>query len=244
MSKSIGGETLVDISCLRFMSCDAQVMLFLLVNSRAEWQRKDYAIFFSEREFLTWLVNWWSFSPSLLILTISSGWKLFWGNSDPHTQLGARGHAWKSTQPSHFQTSEPMPSIDEYSVEKYYWLIPQEVPTCLNSPSTASSRALMDQLETLSDRVGESYSDFHFHDGLVAIMDTLRATNCLVQEEQPWLLAKSDPVRRDWVLALVFETLRICGLLLQPCVPSLSSKLWKRQNWFKRSRTIQVSFTV
>ena len=90
MSKSIGGETLVDISCLRFMSCDAQVMLFLLVNSRAEWQRKDYAIFFSEREFLTWLVNWWSFSPSLLILTISSGWKLFWGNSDPHTQLVAR----------------------------------------------------------------------------------------------------------------------------------------------------------
>ena len=61
-------------------------------------------------------------------------------------------------------------------------------------------------------------------------MDTLRATNCLVQEEQPWLLAKSDPVRRDWVLALVFETLRICGLLLQPCVPSLSSKLLDRLN--------------
>ena len=36
MSKSIGGETLVDISCLRFMSCDAQVMLFLLLNSRAK----------------------------------------------------------------------------------------------------------------------------------------------------------------------------------------------------------------
>ena len=36
MSKSIGGETLVDICCLRFMSCDAQVMLFLLLNSRAE----------------------------------------------------------------------------------------------------------------------------------------------------------------------------------------------------------------
>ena len=123
-----------------------------------------------------------------------------------------------------------MPSIDEYSEKKYYKIIPQEVPTCLNSPSTASSRALMDQLETLSDRVGESYSDFHFHDGLVAIMDTLRATNCLVQEEQPWLLAKSDPVRRDWVLALVFETLRVCGLLLQPCVPSLSSKLLDRLN--------------
>ena len=31
-------------------------------------------------------------------------------------------------------------------------------------------------------------------------------------------------------MALVFETLRVCGLLLQPCVPSLSSKLLDRLN--------------
>ena len=88
----------------------------------------------------------------------------------------------------------------------------------------------MDQLETLSDRVGESYSDFQFYDGLVAVMDTLRSTNSLVQEEQPWLLSKTDPERRDWVLAVVLESLRVCGVLLQPCIPSISSKLLDRLN--------------
>ena len=88
----------------------------------------------------------------------------------------------------------------------------------------------MDQLETLSDRVGESYADFQFYDGLVAVMDTLRATNSLVQEEQPWVLGKTDPERRDWVLAVVLESLRVCGILLQPCIPSISSKLLDRLN--------------
>jgi len=106
----------------------------------------------------------------------------------------------------------------------------QEVPACSSSTSTPSSIALLDQLETLSDRVGESYADFQFYDGLVAVMDTLRATNSLVQEEQPWVLGKTDPERRDWVLAIVLESLRVCGILLQPCIPSISSKLLDRLN--------------
>ena len=104
------------------------------------------------------------------------------------------------------------------------------MPACSSYPSTPSSEALFDQLETLSERVGESYADFQFYDGLVAIMDTLRATNSMVQEEQPWVLGKTDPERRDWVLAVVLESLRVCGVLLQPCVPSISSKLLDRLN--------------
>ena len=104
------------------------------------------------------------------------------------------------------------------------------MPACSSSTSTLSSIALLDQLETLSDRVGESYADFQFYDGLVAVMDTLRATNSLVQEEQPWVLGKTDPERRDWVLAVVLESLRVCGILLQPCIPSISSKLLDRLN--------------
>ena len=101
---------------------------------------------------------------------------------------------------------------------------------CSSSTSTPSSIGLLDQLETLSDRVGESYADFQFYNGLVAVMDTLRATNSLVQEEQPWVLGKTDPERRDWVLAIVLESLRVCGILLQPCIPSISSKLLDRLN--------------
>ena len=104
------------------------------------------------------------------------------------------------------------------------------MPACSSYPITPSSEALFGQLETLSERVGECYADFRFYDGLVAVMDTLRATNSLVQEEQPWLLGKTDPERRDWVLSVVLESLRVCGVLLQPCIPSISSKLLDRLN--------------
>ena len=115
------------------------------------------------------------------------------------------------------------------------------MPACSSCPSTPSSEALFDQLETLSERVGESYADFQFYDGLVAVMDTLRATNSLVQEEQPWVLGKTDPERRDWVLAVVLESLRVCGVLLQPCLPSISSKLLDRLNVPTAKRDWQAS---
>ena len=115
------------------------------------------------------------------------------------------------------------------------------MPACTSYPGTPSSKALFDQLETLSERVGESYADFQFYDGLVAVMDTLRATNSLVQEEQPWVLGKTDPERRDWVLAVVLESLRVCGVLLQPCIPSISSRLLDRLNVPAAERDWQAS---
>ena len=115
------------------------------------------------------------------------------------------------------------------------------MPACSSCPSTPSSEALFHQLETLSERVGKSYADFQFYDGLVAVMDTLRATNSMVQEEQPWVLGKTDPERRDWVLAVVLESLRVCGVLLQPCIPSISSKILDRLNVPMAERDWQAS---
>ena len=92
--------------------------------------------------------------------------------------------------------------------------------------------------------MGKSYADFQFYDGLVAVMDTLRATNSMVQEEQPWVLGKTDPERRDWVLAVVLESLRVCGVLLQPCIPSISSKLLDRLNVPVAERDWQASSPI
>lgn len=75
-------------------------------------------------------------------------------------------------------------------------------------------------------------------------METLRATNSLVQEEQPWVLSKTDPERRDWVLAVVLESLRVCGVLLQPCIPSISSKLLDRLNVPVAERDWQASSPI
>ena len=123
----------------------------------------------------------------------------------------------------------------------FYNITSQEVPAFSSYPRTPSSEALIGQLETLGERVGESYADFRFYDGLVAVMDTLRATNSLVQEEQPWALGKTHPERRDWVLGVVLESLRVCGLLLQPCVPSISSKLLDRLNVPMEGRNWQAA---
>ena len=57
-------------------------------------------------------------------------------------------------------------------------------------------------------------------------MTVLRLTNQFVQEQQPWTLkSEADQEKLQWVLSTCFETLRICGILLQPVVPRLSSKL-------------------
>ena len=54
-------------------------------------------------------------------------------------------------------------------------------------------------------------------------------------------LGKTDPERRDWVLAVVLESLRVCGVLLQPCIPSISSKLLDRLNVPVAERDWQAS---
>jgi len=104
----------------------------------------------------------------------------------------------------------------------------QEVPAATLAASTATSAALLAGLEGLAARVGAHYSALNFHQGIVAVMEVVRTANLLVQEERPWLLAKEEPERRDWVLALVLETLRVAGLLLLPIVPTTSSRLLAR----------------
>ena len=74
--------------------------------------------------------------------------------------------------------------------------------------------------------VGDSYDQFNFYQGCVHIMAMLRLANQFVQEQQPWTLkAESDCDKLHWVLSLTFECLRISGILLQPIVPDLSSRL-------------------
>jgi methionyl-tRNA synthetase len=76
--------------------------------------------------------------------------------------------------------------------------------------------------------VGELFGQLKFHDGIVAVMDMLRASNQLVQEEQPWSLGRTDPGRRDWVVGQVLESLRVAGVLMQPVLPATAARLLDR----------------
>ena len=65
-------------------------------------------------------------------------------------------------------------------------------------------------------------------------METIRNCNNLIQENKPWLLLKSDlkedHSQLDKIIFIVYETLRIAGILLQPIIPSLSVDLLERLN--------------
>ena len=88
------------------------------------------------------------------------------------------------------------------------------------------AQELENQMKNAKDLVAESYDQFNFYQGCVHIMSLLRLANQFVQEQQPWTLkAESERDQLHWVLALTFECLRISGLLLQPVVPDLASRL-------------------
>jgi len=84
-------------------------------------------------------------------------------------------------------------------------------------------------LESLADKVRPHFEECHHAHGVDEIMEVLRRTNEFVQEEKPWELKKGnsdkDIERLRTVLHVTMESLRVCGILLQPIVPDLSGRL-------------------
>ncbi|CAF1218278.1 unnamed protein product [Rotaria magnacalcarata] len=102
-------------------------------------------------------------------------------------------------------------------------------PSRPSHPLSSAATELLDQYINLPLRVTTAYDSYEFYHGIIAIMNVLRACNAYVQHEQPWLLAKStienDRQRLQILIYLTLECLRICGILLQPIVPSISKQL-------------------
>ena len=74
------------------------------------------------------------------------------------------------------------------------------------------------------------FGDYNIYRGLDAIVAQLHRTNSFVQLHKPWEL-KKQPEQSDWlncILSVTIETLRVCGILLQPVTPSLCDKLLSR----------------
>jgi methionyl-tRNA synthetase len=89
---------------------------------------------------------------------------------------------------------------------------------------------LLSTLESLGDRVGEEFENFKHAHGVDHVMEVLRRTNEYVQEEKPWELKKSSPERLKVVLHLAMDSLRVCGILLQPIVPNLCTQMLDKLN--------------
>lgn len=80
--------------------------------------------------------------------------------------------------------------------------------------------------------MSELYDDFAFSRAIDILLIHIYWTNSLVQAHQPWKLVKSNDATSQQHLQLILhvsmETMRVCGILLQPVIPYLASSLLTR----------------
>lgn len=89
---------------------------------------------------------------------------------------------------------------------------------------------LIESLFSLGPKVDKLFSVAQFHDGIDHILASLRLANKLINDTKPWELVK-NPALEEYlhgVLYITFETLRICGILMQPVTPKMTTKLLDR----------------
>ncbi len=96
------------------------------------------------------------------------------------------------------------------------------------------------KIDSIRVECGEHYDAFNFYNGIQAIMGVLRVANNIVQDLKPWDLAKStdekDAILLKKILFLVYESLRVSCILLQPIVPDLSKKALDKLNVSQEER--------
>ena len=97
----------------------------------------------------------------------------------------------------------------------------------LNKYSNEEVRDLCGSLEVLRRKVEGHYAEWEYYKGVDLVMDCLRKTNNYLTVEEPWELRKrpDEAERLDFVLGAAMESLRICGILLQPIIPNLAKQL-------------------
>lgn len=94
------------------------------------------------------------------------------------------------------------------------------------------SLKLIKKLKKLPSIYEEHFESYNFYLAIDEMIATLHVTNNLVQESQPWMLVK-DPemdTKLNAVLALVFESLRINAILLQPIIPKIAQRILDKIN--------------
>ncbi|MBX7159030.1 MAG: methionine--tRNA ligase [Acidimicrobiia bacterium] len=114
-------------------------------------------------------------------------------------------------------------------VERYLGARAPAVPAAGDDPAVDK---LVDAVGEAAAEYGRLIDDFDFDDALTVLWGAMRAANRLVEDTEPWHLAKSeDPADRrrlEAVLGAGLETLRIVAVLLSPVMPGACARLWDK----------------
>lgn len=106
---------------------------------------------------------------------------------------------------------------------------------------------LVEKLYQLPATCETHFDSNNFYLAIDEIVSTLHMTNGMLQETNFWSFAK-DPAMNNQlnaILALVFESLRICAIILQPVIPNMSERILNTLNVQERSwDDAQFSFDI
>ena len=88
------------------------------------------------------------------------------------------------------------------------------------------------KINNLYSKVSEKMDKLQISDSLTEIFDVLRASNKYIDDTMPWVLAKEDDKadRLQTVLYNLLESIRVCGLLLNPFLTETSEKIASQIN--------------
>nr|CAD7403107.1 unnamed protein product [Timema cristinae] len=100
------------------------------------------------------------------------------------------------------------------------------------------AKRLVETVTDLPDAVCQHFKECNFYKGIDAIITTLHTTNRFFEIQKPWELVKhpKEQERLDWVIHLTMETLRVCGIMLQPIVPKLAELMLNKLGILENER--------
>src|SRR5699024_9544437 len=98
------------------------------------------------------------------------------------------------------------------------------------SGETEVDKSLEKLIEEAVQQVEQAMDNMEFHTALAAIWNVISRTNKYIDENEPWILAKDD-TKKDRlanVMAHLSDSLRIVGVMLQPCLVESTEGLFNQ----------------
>jgi len=93
-------------------------------------------------------------------------------------------------------------------------------------------KEFIEKINSLYENVSKKMDKLQISDSLTEIFEVLRASNKYIDETTPWILAKEEDKqdRLETVLYNLLESIRVCGLLLNPFLTKTSEEIAKQIN--------------
>jgi methionyl-tRNA synthetase len=114
---------------------------------------------------------------------------------------------------------------------------------------TKVDRALINELEAASSKIGDLISRFRFREAQLEVMNVARRGNKYLTEEEPWKLQETNPARVEIIMHLACQVVGNLGILLEPFLPRTAEKISisfgiKGSRWNDSSPTLVKPGTI